>query len=152
MIIRKAEDGDILQIKELFRQTVLSVNIKDYTLEQAECWASRGDDESIWKQRIAEQYFIVAGQYNVITGFAALKPDGYLNSLFVHKDYQGRGVASLLLQDIEAYVQRNGIGEMTADVSITAKPFFERKGYEVLKEQKVNIGVEMVNYKMGKKL
>jgi len=152
MIIRKAYEKDITQIKELFQQTILSVNTKDYTLEQAECWSSRGSDVDIWKERIIEQYFIINEENNLITGFAALKPDGYLNSMFVHKDYQGRGIASLLLKDVECYANRNDIVGITADVSITAKPFFEKKGYVVLNKQTVDIGIKMVNYKMKKNL
>lgn len=150
MIIRRAENKDISQIKELFMQTIMSVNLGDYTLDQIRCWASKGDDDNVWKERIAEQYFIVGLSDDIITGFAALKSDGYLNSLFVHKNYQGRGVASLLLHDIENYAIQKNLPMITADVSITAKPFFERKGYKVLREQTVNIGVEMVNYKMEK--
>jgi len=127
MIIRKADEKDIPEIKELFQQTILSVNIRDYTLEQAECWASKGDDMTVWQERIAVQYFIVAEEVNIITGFAALKTDGYLNSLFVHKDYQKIGAASLLLQDIEQHARLNGIREITADVSITARPFLRVK-------------------------
>jgi len=44
-----------------------------------------------------------------------------------------------------------GINELTADVSITAKPFFEKKGYEVLKKQSVERkGVLLTNYRMRK--
>lgn len=152
LTIRKAIIEDTFEIKKLFQETILSVNIKDYSAEQAECWARRGDDNNVWKDRINEQYFIVAIQNNIISGFAALKPDGYLNSMFVHKDYQGIGVASSLLTEIEKYALKNYISEITADVSITAKPFFEKKGYKVITQQTVCIGIEMINYKMKKAL
>ena len=137
--IRKAIEKDITGIRELFRQTILSVNLKDYTPEQAKAWADRGNDNEVWKERIAEQYFIVAEINNVIVGFAALKPDGYLNSMFVHTAYQGIGIASALLNDIEKQVIISGLNEITADVSITANPFFEKRGFKVLKHQTVNI-------------
>ena len=34
-------------------------------------------------------------------GFAAVRPDGYLHSMFVHHDFQRQGIASLLLEDME---------------------------------------------------
>lgn len=150
MEIRRATENDIPQIKDLFQQTILAVNTKDYTLEQARWWASKGNDDDLWKERIGQQYFVVAMTNKVVTGFAALKADGYLNSLFVHKDYQGKGIASLLLFHIENYAVERTIYEITVDVSITAKPFFERKGYLLLQQQIVNIGIEMINYKMNK--
>lgn len=152
MKIRQAADKDILAVKELFRQTILSVNLKDYTVEQAECWASKGDDESVWEERIRSQYFIVAEDKGIITGFAALNPDGYLNSMFVHKDYQNMGIATALLENIESYAAQKGLNEITADVSITAKPFFLNKGYKILHEQTVDIGIEMTNYKLTKSM
>lgn len=150
--IRRATENDIPEIKQLFRETILNINTKDYTLQQAECWAGRGENDNIWAERIKTQYFVVAEKGNQIAGFAALMQDSYLNSLFVHKDYQRCGIASLLLRHIESYSLSNDISVVTADVSITARPFFERKGYNIIKEQTVDIGVKMTNYKMVKTL
>ncbi|HCO68538.1 MAG TPA: GNAT family N-acetyltransferase [Dysgonomonas sp.] len=150
--IRKAVENDIFEIRRLFQETILTVNRKDYTEDQAECWADRGENKEVWKERIKEQYFIVAVLDELITGFAALKPDGYLNSLFVHKDYQGCGVASALLYHIENHAISNNLTLITADVSITALPFFLKKGYKIIQEQTVDIGVKMINYKMEKDL
>lgn len=150
MNIRFASPKDIPAIKELFRSTIISVNSRDYTSEQVECWAAKGEDTNIWEERINEQYFIIAEENNTILGFAALKLSGYLNSMFVHKDYQGKGVASFLLKKIEEYALLKDISEITADVSITAQPFFSKKGYVIVEQQIVCIGVSMTNYKMSK--
>lgn len=152
MNIRFATKKDIPAIKELFRSTILSVNLKDYTPEQVGCWAARGEDVSVWEERINEQYFILAEENNTILGFAALKLSGYLNSMFVHKDYQGKGIATFLLKKIEEYARLKDISEIIADVSITAQPFFSKKGYVILEQQTVCIGISMTNYKMLKVL
>lgn len=152
MEIRLATKKDIPFIKELFRSTILSINLKDYTPEQVECWAAKGDDTSVWEERINEQYFILTEENNTILGFAALTLSGYLNSVFVHKDYQGKGVASSLLKNIEEYARLKDIPEITADVSITAQSFFSKKGYNTLEQQTVCIGIAMTNYKMSKVL
>ncbi|MDF3055666.1 MAG: family N-acetyltransferase [Gammaproteobacteria bacterium] len=40
-----------------------------------------------------------------------------------------------------------------AEVSITAKPFFESKGFNVVKQQNVNIrGIELTNFVMEKNI
>lgn len=152
MNIRFATKKDIPAIKELFRSTILSVNLKDYISKQVGCWAARGEDPNVWEERINEQYFILAEENNTILGFAALKLSGYLNFMFVHKDYQGKGVASFLLKRIEEYARLKDISEITADVSITAQPFFSKKGYIILEQQTVCIGISMTNYKMSKVL
>ena len=45
------------------------------------------------------------------------------------------------------------ISKIFAEVSITARPFFEKHGFTVTEEQKVSIkGVEFINFKMEKVL
>ena len=56
--------------------------------------------------------------------------------MFVHKDFQGEGIATMLLEEIERYAITAGITRITSEVSLTARPFFEKKGYVVEKEQK----------------
>lgn len=68
--------------------------------------------------------------------------------LYVHPKYQHKGVASLLCDKLEEHVKNKVI---TVDASITAKPFFLKRGYEVIMEQTVvRQGVVLTNYRMGK--
>lgn len=150
MYIRKAKNEDIDSIRKLFRETIQVVNSRDYTPEQLACWAEKGSSNEIWQTRIKEQHFIVAEKPTHIVGFCALRPDGYIHSIFVHKDYQREGIARSLLMEIEEYARKNNIKELTADVSLTAKPFFEKNGYKVMYRQTVDIGVTMDNYHMNK--
>lgn len=152
MNLRLAKEVDIPEIKQLFQETILSVNIRDYTPAQVKCWAERGENENVWKERIEYQYFIVAEKEKQIQGFASLRPNGYFDFLFVHKDSLGKGIASLLLKNIEEYAVKNNIPQIVADASITAKDFLEKNGFEVLERQIVQIGIEMINYKVIKTL
>jgi len=73
--------------------------------------------------------------------------------LFVHKDFQGLGIAGKIYQQLESRAKELRSDQITADVSITAKAFFEKMGFAVVKEQKVGRqGVELVNYRMSKEL
>ena len=88
--------------KELFQNTVLAVNSKDYSQAEVEDWASCGDDLSNIEEMIKTHYFIVAvNQQSQIVGFSSITPQGYLHSMFVHKDFQGEGIATMLLEEIE---------------------------------------------------
>ena len=86
---------------------------------------------------IETHYFIVAvNQQSQLVGFSSITPQGYLHSMFVHKDFQGKGIATMLLEEIERYAIKEGIMRITSEVSITARPFFEKQGYIVEVEQK----------------
>ena len=151
--IRRATVNDVDDITSLFRETVLSINIRDYDAEQVRIWAGSADKKENWLTKINEQYFIIALSINKIIGFASLAIDGYLDFMYAHKDYQGRGVASLLYQHLEMHGAESGLIKIYSDVSITAKPFFEKKKFAVIEEQrKLLEGVGFVNYRMEKHL
>jgi putative acetyltransferase len=88
-----------------------------------------------------------------IVGFASLDNGDYIDLLYVHKDYLRQGLAYKLYTAIEEEVKRQGQTELTSDVSKTARPFFEKVGFVVIKEQTVvRKNVKMTNFKMIKKL
>ena len=114
--IRIALNTDIEEIQSLYRNTVLVINRRDYSQAEVEDWASG---------MIKTHYFIVAvNRQSEIVGFSSITPQGYLHSMFIHKDFQGKGVATLLLNEIERYAVAAGITRITSEVSITARPFF----------------------------
>ena len=76
---------------------------------------------------------------------------GHLHSLFVHKDWQGKGVGTMLLSEAERLAMEYGAGKITSEVSITARPFFERHGYRTVKEQKAKANrMYLTNFVMEK--
>lgn len=151
-IIRAALQSDAVELKKLFQNTVLAINRRDYSQAEVEDWASCGDDLSNIEDMIKTHYFIVAvNQQSEIVGFSSITPQGYLHSMFVHKDFQGEGIATILLNEIEQYAITNGIIRITSEVSLTARPFFEKKGYIVEEEQKRKANqLSLTNFWMAK--
>ena len=149
--IRRVTAIDLNEITTLFRETVLSINKRDYNDEQVRVWSAAADREENWLKKIDEHYFICAVFENKIIGFASLATDGYLDFMYVHKDYQERGVASLLYRYLETHAADLKLSKIYSEVSITAKPFFEKKEFVIVeKQQKILDGVEFVNYRMEK--
>lgn len=153
-VIRVAQQSDIVELRDLYKNTVLSVNRHDYSQEEVEDWASCGDDLSKIEEMIKTHYFIVAvNKQSEIVGFSSITLQGYLHSMFVHKDFQGKGIATTLLKEIERYAITTEIMRITSEVSLTARPFFERKGYIVEEEQKRKANqLSLTNFWMSKEL
>ena len=150
--IRRLAAQDIPEMRKLFRATVLTVNSKDYTKEEVEDWASCGDSVEHWKELLAKNNYIGAldGQGGIV-GFSSMNAEGYLHSMFVHKDWQGKGVATLLLSEVKKIARRYGVHKISVEVSVTARPFFEKHGYKVVKEQKAKANrLYLTNYVMEK--
>jgi putative acetyltransferase len=152
--IRTATLSDIPELKELYQNTVLTVNRKDYSTAEIEDWASCGDDIAHLQRSFTEQYYVVAeNKRQDIVGFASINDEGYMHTLFVHKDFQHQGVATLLYQYLEAYAQNKGVKKITSEVSITAKSFFEKQGFRVDQEQRRKANkLCLTNYKMSKSI
>ncbi len=152
--IRPVIISDIPELTELYKNTVLSVNRKDYSVEEVEDWASCGDDTEHLHESFSEQHYIVAeNNKGLIVGFASINDTGYMHTLFVHKDFQHQGIATLLYQTLEKYAKEKGAERITSEISITARQFFEKQGFVVDKEQKRKANkLHLTNYKMSKKL
>lgn len=152
--LRKLTEEDIPDLQILFRETVLHVNARDYTREEVEDWASCGDSVEHMKDLLARNDYVAAlNEQGEIIGFSSMNTEGYLHSLFVHKDYQRVGVGSLLLSAVEQRAREYGVAEITSEVSLTACPFFEKRGYEVIKGQKRRANrLELTNFVMRKRL
>lgn len=152
--IRPLEEKDIHDMQSLFHSTVLNVNIKDYTKEEVEDWASCGDDMEHWKEILFNNQFIGAfNEQGCLIGYSSMNKNGYMHSMFVHKDWQGKGIATLLLSEVEKIARQYKVKEITSEVSKTARPFFEHKGYVVECEQKQQANrLKLTNYKMKKVL
>lgn len=154
LFFRSATIADISELKELFRSTVLTVNARDYTAEEVADWASCGNLPGHWEELLATLHFITAcDAEGRIVGFTSIRNDGYLHSMFIHKDHQGEGIATALLQRIEAYAMEHDIQNITSEVSITARPFFESRGYVVEQEQRAQANrLKLTNYRMRKQI
>lgn len=147
MDIRQYQQSDCKELTELFYNTVHTVNAKDYTKEQLNVWATGQVDLEKWDLSLQEHYSVVAVENNVIVGFGDIDKTGYLDRLFVHADHQGKGIATAICDKLEQFVQKN----VTTHASITARPFFEKRGYKVVKEQQVERqGIFLTNYVMVK--
>ncbi|AFD05732.1 GNAT family N-acetyltransferase [Solitalea canadensis] len=150
MQIRKADLNDISQLKELYYNTITTINVFDYNAEQIAAWASTADRTDSLANRIESQYFYICETTEgIITGFSSLEEDGYLDLMYVHKDYQRQGIATLLLNAIISKATELNLTGLTTEASITAKSFFIKNGFEVTEEQKVFINyIGLTNYKM----
>jgi putative acetyltransferase len=150
-LIRTATEKDLPIILELFIETILNVNSADYTQEQLKVWSSFAVNTDLWVSKIKQDYFIVAMDDVILSGFASLTNDGSVDLLYVHKDYQRKGIAIELLNALEHNATQHGLKEINTDSSITAYPFFLKNGFVLTQEYvKHRNGIEFHNKLMKK--
>ena len=148
MILRKYAETDCAELARLFYDTVHAVNARDYSREQLDAWATNRVNLEAWNESFQAHHTVVAEMDDNIVGFGDMDETGYLDRLYVHKDYQRRGVATAICDVLE---QNTKAAELTTHASITARPFFEKRGYTVVREQQVERrGVWLTNFIMKK--
>ncbi len=153
MQIRQFEPQDAEQIARLFHETVRQVNIRDYSSEQVQAWAPDHLYFRNWAAVCANRFTYVADERGMIVGFGELETNGHIDCFYCHKDYQRCGVGRQIYQAIAAKALELNLDCLFVEASITAKPFFERMGFSVVKAQQVNCrGQVLINYQMEKVL
>ena len=148
MIVRKYRSEDCEELLRLFYGTVHAVNARDYTKEQLDAWATGKEDAVRWDASLRAHYALVAEESGKIVGFGDMDETGYLDRLYVHAGYQGRGIATAICDRLEKAASGK---RMVTHASLTARPLFEKRGYRVVKEQQVERrGVLLTNFVMEK--
>lgn len=153
MIIRDYKLSDTKEIMKLFYDTIHEINICDYTQEQVDAWAPESMDYEVWHKRLQAKLPYIAENNGEIVGFGELEANGHIDCFYCHSKYQKKGIGSKLLSHIENTAKLQRIKRLYTEASITAKPFFEKKGFSVVTEQQVERrGVWLKNYVMEKHL
>lgn len=152
--IREYRSGDAEALANIYYNTIHKVNIQHYTLEQVNVWAPETSlDGNRWIKKFEKTKPFIAIADDLIVGFAEFEPDGHIDCFYCHHNWIGCGVGSALMSAIHEKATNWKIKHIFAEVSITAKPFFEKQGFTVTKEQTViKNGVQFINYRMEKTL
>lgn len=148
-MIKEAKLSDLEEILIVFKETIRTICKNDYSDEQINVWVSSIKNQEKWKNKIRNQFFLIAELNNKILGFGSLDNDDYIDLLYVNKNFLRQGVAKRLYKNLKEEAMRKGKGKLISDVSITAVPFFKNMGFEIIKENRFKLnGIDISNYRM----
>jgi putative acetyltransferase len=152
-VIRDVQASDLAAIARLFYETVHHVNAGDYRAEQLEAWAPKVYEPAYWQERFENIQVYVAEDQGQVVGFAEFESTGHIDCFYVHHQRQRCGVGARLMAQIEADAMSQQVPRLLADVSLTARPFFEHQGFSVEREQeRLYRGVRFAQFLMTKQL
>ena len=140
--IRDYRASDSEALADIFQRAVREIARKDYSPVQVLAWAPDARDGAA-----------VAEYDGQVAGFTDLDGDGHIDMFYVNPDFQRRGVASAMLRFLAERGQSERRKRLFGEVSITARPVFERHGFKVLAYQTVETnGQSLGSYRMEKLL
>lgn len=149
MRIRSYHSDDCQAILSLFYETVHRINRRDYTQEQIEAWANNHKIDPIaWNLSLIHHKTLVAEMDGIIVGFGDLNGN-FLDRLYVHAEYQRRGIATAIMDRLELYVAEQNYVTIVTHASTLLIRFSDRN-YQLLKEQQDDVMACFENIMMQK--
>ena len=153
MLIRDFAPGDEPHLAQLYYDAVHQTAAADYSPEQLAVWAPADRDPTQWAERLRRIRPFLAEIDGVIVGYADVQSDGYIDHFYVLPGAGRRGIGSALMNQIQAVAWTNQTRRLYANVSLTARFFFEKFDFLVDKEQVVVVsGIPLRNFRMSKSL
>lgn len=144
--LRNYVQSDSIDVSSLFIDTIRTVNSKDYNHQQIEAWIKVDADKL--NRDLLSSHSKVITKNDAVLGFANIDDTGYIDMFYIHAKHQGNGLGSLLLKALES---ETNSAIIFVHASITARPFFEQRGYQVKHRNVVYVrGQEFINYAMFK--
>lgn len=146
--LRPLVRADAKDTAQLLADTVMHVNCRDYTPEQCRVWAQCSSDLTRWERSFTDglAFVAVSDRDGTIVGFGDLHSATELDRLYVHRDWQGKGVARAVCAQLESRARQAGATMLSVYASRTAQGFFARRGYRLVRDNTVvRGGIELHN-------
>jgi GNAT superfamily N-acetyltransferase len=129
--VRRATARDAKAVYEIVLRAVRETNARDYPGSVIDRLAATLPEKVASKLEEWQAFVAVVG--GRIVGTGSLNGQ-IVSSVFVHPDYQGRGVGAKLMDAIEAVANAQSGSVLTVQSSISAQPFYSKRGFAVVRE------------------
>ncbi len=142
-----ATDEDLVLMQRFFYQTVTIYGSLIFTKEEIVRYSKLAANKRYWKQKFANDFVYNAKLNGEIIGSFLLNRDGAIGYIFVHQDYQRKGIAMELYKTLEEVAIDSGIHVLQAEINMATKTFFEKNGFTVFKNGEPSKKEEIIRYK-----
>lgn len=129
VFVRDAVESDWIACHAVFIAAVAAVGEEFYSEEEKRAWIDRFPAEELLA-RMGRFPHWVAEVDGVVGGFAALETEkGYVDTMFVHPEYQGKGIGAALMSRVLESARETGVRRVTLKASRNAEAFYGRFGF-----------------------
>ena len=151
MKLKQITKKDQLKLKEVYFDSVSSIDEKIYSKEHKFAWACQAWENSEFEKSLLKGIGSKLIYKNKIIGFATRYPENRLSLLYVRGNFKRKGFGIMLLNSIEKDALKSGINKLNTEASLISYKLLLKKNWEIDSKEKVNIkGLIFERYKMFK--
>lgn len=138
VIVKRADASELQTLRSVF---VLAVEESGsvYTAGQKAAWVSVGAGIGFWEELLRLEYVAAAYELDQLCGFTSMNQRGDLSMLYVHPEFQRKGVGTRLIEHIVDHATEEGYAHLRADASVLLKPLLLKLDFELMEEYQKEI-------------
>ena len=151
MKLKQIKIKDQLKLKEVYFDSVISIDENIYSKDHKFAWASQAWENSEFEKSLLNGNGSKLICNNKIIGFATRYPENRLSLLYVRSNYKRKGLGTLILNSIERDALKSGINKLNTEASLISYKLLLKRKWEIDRKEKVNInGLIFERYRMFK--
>ena len=151
MKLKQITKKDQLKLKEVYFDSVSSIDENIYSKEHKFAWAAQAWENSVFQKSLLKGIGSKLIYNNKIIGFATRYPENRLSLLYIRGNFKRKGFGTMILNSIERDAYKSGINKLNTEASLISYRLLLKRKWEIEGKEKVNIkGLIFERYKMFK--
>ena len=153
MKLKQITKKDQLKLKEVYFDSVSSIDENIYTKDQKFAWASQAWENFEFDKSLLKGIGSKLICNNKIIGFATRYPENRISLFYVRSNFKRKGFGTMILNSIERDAVNSGINKLNTEASLISYKLFLKRKWEIDHKEKVNFkGLMFERYRMSKVL
>jgi len=152
MKLKQITEKDQLKLKEVYFNSIFSIDENIYSKEHKFAWACQAWENSEFEKSLLNGMGSKLIYKNKIIGFATRYPQNRLSLFYVRSNYKRKGFGTIILNSIERDAINSGIKKLRTEASLISYKLLLKNNWEIDSKEKVNIkGLIFERYRMFKR-
>jgi len=151
MELKQITKKDQLKLKEVYFDSISSIDENIYSKEHKFAWASQAWENTEFQKSLLKGIGSKLICNNMIIGFATRYPQNRLSLLYVRGNFKKKGFGTMILNSIEKDALNSGINKLNTEASLISYKLLLKRKWEIDRKEKIYIkGLSFERYRMFK--
>ena len=151
MKLKQITKKDQLKLKEVYFDSISSIDENIYSKEHKLAWASQAWENPEFQKSLLKGKGSKLIFNNKIIGFGTRYPENRLSLLYVRDNFKKKGFGTIILNSIEGDAMKSGINKLYTEASLISYKLLLKSNWTIDRKENIKIkGLMFERYKMFK--